>query len=90
MASTWAFDCRVWQNAMRYNPEGHDVHVMAKKLLVTPPPAPRASPAHSNKSMQISVSRRENKRQTQWHSLAVLQKGLWQGLCQIWFMPDFS
>jgi hypothetical protein len=36
MTSTWAFDCRVWQNAMRYNPEGHDVHVMAKKLLVTP------------------------------------------------------
>lgn len=22
------------QNAMRYNPEGHDVHVMAKKLMV--------------------------------------------------------
>ena len=29
------------QNAMKYNPEGHDVYVMAKKLLVVFPATPR-------------------------------------------------
>ena len=32
-----ASDGGAWQNAMKYNPDGHDVHMMAKKLLVAPP-----------------------------------------------------